>query len=129
MCCQGDQIGQIFDDWVTGLLLVPFCKLSTYTHILNIGRLFFTVKVLFQLGQKRIGLHFGAIFSLTHLVTWGRCYDHNFLQFLPIFGGKIGVFLKNQCYDQVFSKSSSSLRKKSPFFCKKFWRKYLKNHK
>jgi hypothetical protein len=25
---------------------------------------------------------------------------HNFLQFLPIFGEKIGVFLKNQCYDQ-----------------------------
>jgi hypothetical protein len=26
----------------------------------------------------------------------GRCYDHNFLRF---FGEKIGVFLKNQCYD------------------------------
>jgi hypothetical protein len=32
--------------------------------------------------------------------TRGRCYDHNFLRFLPIFGEKIGVFLKNQCYDQ-----------------------------
>jgi hypothetical protein len=30
----------------------------------------------------------------------GRCYDHNFLRFLTIFGEKIGVFLKNQCYDQ-----------------------------
>jgi hypothetical protein len=28
----------------------------------------------------------------------GRCYDHNFLRFLTIFGEKIGVFLKNQCY-------------------------------
>jgi hypothetical protein len=34
---------------------------------------------------------------------WGRCYDHNFLQFSTIFGEKIGVFLKNQCYDQNFA--------------------------
>jgi hypothetical protein len=34
--------------------------------------------------------------------TWGRCYDHNFLRFLPIFGEKIGVFLKNQYYDHNF---------------------------
>jgi hypothetical protein len=27
-------------------------------------------------------------------VTRGRCYDHNFLRFLPICGEKIGVFLK-----------------------------------
>jgi hypothetical protein len=33
----------------------------------------------------------------------GRCYDHNFLRFLPICGEKIGVFLKNQCYDQNFA--------------------------
>jgi hypothetical protein len=33
---------------------------------------------------------------------WGRCYDHNILRFLTIFGEKIGVFLKNQCYDQNF---------------------------
>jgi hypothetical protein len=35
--------------------------------------------------------------------SWGRCYDHNFLQFSTIFGEKIGVFLKNQCYDQNFA--------------------------
>jgi hypothetical protein len=34
----------------------------------------------------------------------GRCYDHNFLRFSPIFGEKIVVFLKNQCYDQFFKK-------------------------
>jgi hypothetical protein len=28
---------------------------------------------------------------------WGRCYDHNFLRFFPIFGEIIGVFLKYQC--------------------------------
>jgi hypothetical protein len=38
-------------------------------------------------------------------VTRGRWYDHNFLRrFLPIFGEKIGVFLKNQCYDPIFAK-------------------------
>jgi hypothetical protein len=31
-----------------------------------------------------------------------RCYDHNFWRFLTIFGKKIGVFLKNRCYDQHF---------------------------
>jgi hypothetical protein len=36
--------------------------------------------------------------------TRGRCYDHNFLRFSPIFGEKIGVFLENQCYDQFFFK-------------------------
>jgi hypothetical protein len=35
---------------------------------------------------------------------WGRCYDHNFLRFFSIFGEKIGVFIKNQRYDQLFSK-------------------------
>jgi hypothetical protein len=24
--------------------------------------------------------------------TWGRCYDHNFRRFSPIFGKNIGVF-------------------------------------
>jgi hypothetical protein len=28
-------------------------------------------------------------------VTWGRCYDHNFLQFSTIFGEKISGFFKN----------------------------------
>jgi hypothetical protein len=35
--------------------------------------------------------------------TRGRCYDHNFLRFVPIFGEKIGVFLKNQSYDKIFA--------------------------
>jgi hypothetical protein len=32
-----------------------------------------------------------------------RCYDHNLLRFSTIFGEKIGVFLKNQCYHQNFA--------------------------
>jgi hypothetical protein len=34
---------------------------------------------------------------------WGRCYDHNFQRFLPIFGEKFGAVLKKQCYDQNFA--------------------------
>jgi hypothetical protein len=34
-------------------------------------------------------------------ITWGRCYDHNFLRFLTIFGEKIGVFLKNNVMIQI----------------------------
>jgi hypothetical protein len=46
----------------------------------------------------------------------GRCYDHNFLQFLPIFGKKIGIFLKNQCYEQKFAYFSFVLSQKRQFF-------------
>jgi ankyrin repeat protein len=41
------------------------------------------------------------VFAENH--TRRRCYDNNFLRFLTIFGEKIGVFLKNQCYDQNFA--------------------------
>jgi hypothetical protein len=47
---------------------------------------------------------------------WGRCYDHNFLRFSTIFGEKIGAFLKNQCYDQLFSKFRFVLSQKTPIF-------------
>jgi hypothetical protein len=33
------------------------------------------------------------------------------------FRRKIGVFLKNQCYDQNFAKTSSSLSQKRQYFC------------
>jgi hypothetical protein len=36
----------------------------------------------------------------------------NFWRFLPIFGDKSSVFLKNQSYDQIFAKTSSSLSNK-----------------
>jgi hypothetical protein len=59
---------------------------------------------------------------------WGRCHDFKFLRFSPIFGEKIGVFLKHQCYDQIFAKLSSVLSQKRQYCCQIFWRKYLKNH-
>jgi hypothetical protein len=57
-----------------------------------------------------------------------QCYDHNFQPFLPIFGEKIGAILKNQCYDHNFAKSSSSSSKKRQYFRHIFGRKYLKNY-
>jgi hypothetical protein len=41
--------------------------------------------------------------GLAKVVTWNRRYDHNFRRFSTIFGEKIGVFLKKQCYDQIFA--------------------------
>jgi hypothetical protein len=61
-------------------------------------------------------------------VTRGRCYDHNFLRFLP-FGEKIGVFLKNQCYDQNFAQFTFVLSQKRQFFSLNFSAKiFFKNH-
>jgi hypothetical protein len=51
-----------------------------------------------------------------HKLTRDRCYGHNFRRFLTIFGDKIGVFLKNQCYDQIFESFSLVLSKKRQFF-------------
>jgi hypothetical protein len=52
-------------------------------------------------------------------------YDHNFLRFLPITVGKIGVFLKNhQCYDPIFAKTISMYFEQKSHF----WRKYLKRY-
>jgi hypothetical protein len=48
------------------------------------------------------------------------CYNHNFRRFFPIFGEKIGVFLKYQCNDQLFSKFSFVLSQKRQFFAKIF---------
>jgi hypothetical protein len=39
---------------------------------------------------------------------------------ITIFGEKIGVFLKYQCYDQLFSRFSFVLSQKCQFFSQKF---------
>jgi hypothetical protein len=75
-----------------------------------------------QLRNKKL------IKNLKSVTTRGRCYDHNFLRFSPIFGEKIGVFLKNQCYDRNLAYFSFVLSQKRQFFRKIFRRKYLKNH-
>jgi hypothetical protein len=53
----------------------------------------------------------------------GRCYDHNFQRFLPVLGGKIDVFLKNQCCDPLKKTQAAVLAKKRQFFFTRFWRK------
>jgi hypothetical protein len=50
----------------------------------------------------------------------GRCYDHNFLRFSPIFGEKIGVFLKKQCSDQCFHNLALFLVEKTPIYLQFF---------
>jgi hypothetical protein len=48
---------------------------------------------------------------------------------ITIFGEKIGVFLKNHCYDQFFFKKLALFCvKNANFFRRIFRRKYLKNH-
>jgi hypothetical protein len=61
-----------------------------------------------------VSLHFGGTSSqMKYLIikktskvtpTWGRCYDQNFLQFLPIFCEKIGVFSKSNVMINFFQK-------------------------
>jgi hypothetical protein len=41
--------------------------------------------------------------SISSRVTRGRCYDHKFLRFLPIFGEKIGVFSKTNVMIKIFA--------------------------
>jgi hypothetical protein len=63
-------------------------------------------------------------------VLWSHCSAifANFRIFSPIFRGKSGVFLKNQCYGQFFQ-NSALFWVKNVIFSPIFWRKYLKNHK
>jgi hypothetical protein len=76
----------------------------------NLGSFFITkvAKILWPLFYGNIyvviltKMGWAAIRAIFIGNTWGRCYDHNFLRFLAIFCEKIGVLLKNQCYDQNF---------------------------
>jgi hypothetical protein len=54
--------------------------------------------------------YFGQL--LENYRSRGRCYDHNFLRF----SAKNGVFLKNQCYDQILSQFSFVSSQKRQFF-------------
>jgi hypothetical protein len=50
-----------------------------------------------------IAIHLSATTRVLQVNARGKCYDDNFLRFLPILGEKFGVFLKKQCYDQIFA--------------------------
>jgi hypothetical protein len=47
---------------------------------------------------------------------------------ITIFGKKIGVFLKYQCYDQLLQNLALFWVKNANFFRKNFRRKYFKNN-
>jgi hypothetical protein len=57
----------------------------------------FTILFIFLIDHtnsaQKVNVHFCCVFHKKH-TPWGRCYDHNFLRVLPIFGEKVGVFLK-----------------------------------
>jgi hypothetical protein len=61
------------------------------------------------LPRKKLRVNFGkqtewaTIWAIFSKLIWGGCYDHDFLQFSTIFAEKIGVFLKNRCYDHNFA--------------------------
>jgi hypothetical protein len=58
----------------------------------------------------------------------GRCYDHNFLRFLPIFCEKLAFFSKTNVNVTIFAETSSSWSKNANFFAKFFGENILKNH-
>jgi hypothetical protein len=53
-------------------------------------------------------------------VTRGRCYDHNFLRFLPIFCEKIGGFSKTNVMINFLLKLALAGAKNANFFAKIF---------
>jgi hypothetical protein len=48
--------------------------------------------------------------------TRDRCYDHNFLQFFPIFGKKLAFFSKTNVMIKIFSWFSFVMSQKRLFF-------------
>jgi hypothetical protein len=49
-------------------------------------------------------------------IPWGRCYDHNFLRFLTIFGKKLAFFSKNNVMVKILHNLALFLIKNAEFF-------------
>jgi hypothetical protein len=60
-------------------------------------------------------------------VTRGRCYDHNFLRFLPIFGEKMAFFSKTNVMIKILHNSALFLVKNAKFFAEFFGENILKS--
>jgi hypothetical protein len=58
--------------------------------------------------------------------TRGRCHDHNFQRFFPIFGKKLTFFLNTNVMINFFLKFSFVLSQERQFFAEKFRQKYFK---
>jgi hypothetical protein len=50
------------------------------------------------------------------MYIWGRCYDHNFLRFSPIFGEKIGDLLNTKAMINFFQNLALFWAKNANFF-------------
>jgi hypothetical protein len=70
-----------------------------------------------------VGLHFGRFFQNASGVD---VMITIFCDFCTIFGKKIGVFLKNQCYDHFFQNLALFWVKNANFFAKFFGENILK---
>jgi hypothetical protein len=66
----------------------------------------------------------------TNVDLWirGRCCDHNFLRFLPIFGEKMAFFSKTNVMIKFLHNIALFWVKKRQFFRNFFRRKYFKYH-
>jgi hypothetical protein len=78
--------------------------LAAFQHFTNDPSLATLKDILKVLSEHRVSGQFRftrapsvrAVSTSLQRLTWGRCYEHNFLRFLPIFGEKIGFFLKKK---------------------------------
>jgi hypothetical protein len=101
-----------------GIILAEFFKLNIRIK----WRAHVPTHLVITWSWKRVAIEmFGLTFQGS--ILWSQ-----FSAIFPDFGRKFGVFLKNQCYDANFAKTSSSLTKKRQFFRQSFRRKYFKNH-
>jgi hypothetical protein len=76
---------------------------SSYGQAITVGHTTRATRFKVERPRRRRRRRPGAGF-VNFRVTRGRCYDRNFLRLSPTFGEKIGVFLKNQCYDNFLKK-------------------------
>jgi hypothetical protein len=75
-----------FIDWYVGFEMLTF---NAFNYLLCATAFAFRNNVFDS--NKTCFTH---LTGLNNFTSRGRCYDHNFLRFSPIFGEKIGVFLK-----------------------------------
>jgi hypothetical protein len=68
---------------------------------------------------RPFGIFYGHLVYLTS-AFWGRCYDHNFLQFFPIFGKKLAFFLNTNIMIKLFQNFALFSVKNENFFAKFF---------
>jgi hypothetical protein len=67
------------------------------------------------------GLHITATTAI-----WGRCYDHNFLRFLPIFAKKLAFFSKTNVMIKFLHNLALFRVKNANFFAEFFGENILK---